>query len=103
VIGVLTLTLACCLGWIRHRRSIDASTQLEWIEMSFLGTAIIVSLNTNPSDRSGLQWIISLCAIVLLYAAGIGASMGVEKLLRQQTKDVAPEGSRPTESNGAQA
>jgi hypothetical protein len=44
-----------------------------------------------------------LCAIVLLYGAGIGASMGVEKLLRQQTKDVAPEGSRPTESNGAQA
>lgn len=69
--------------------------------MSFFGTAIVLLLNTSPGDWSVFDWTIGLVAIVVLYAAGITASIFVEKLLQRQTS--SREDQPPIEPNGAQA
>ena len=75
--------------------------------MSFFGTAALPLLSMKVGDWSVFDWIMGLCAVAVLYGAGVTASMFVEKLLRRQTlaqdKSAPREAHPPIESNGAQA
>jgi hypothetical protein len=82
--GVLTLTVACCLGWISNFRSVYKRARA-WVAMTFFGMAIVLLLNTNVDYWSIADWIAGLCAAVVLYGAGVTAAMFVERLLQQKT------------------
>jgi hypothetical protein len=84
--ALLTLTVVGCLGWMRHYRSIDKRAVLAWVELSFFGAAVVLLLNTKIGEWSVLDWIMGLGAVMVLYGAGVTASMFVEKLLRRQMR-----------------
>jgi len=87
--ALLTHSVVGCLGWMRHYRSIDKRALLAWVELSFFGAAILLLLNTKVGDWSAFDWTIGLGAVVVLYGAGVTASIFVDKLLRQQTLQCA--------------